>query len=335
MLMVPAVGPLADDFIALGGKIFLKKSVSLCRSNVFEFFRSIIDFIKFYKKNSIDLLHFNGVGWRDSSVISARLCNIPIVLHLHNYYEPNKIRTNINFFLANKIIIVSASMCESFSRFPKILNKIECIYNGVDLNRFVEGQLGFRETLPVDSPGLIIGYVGQLSHRKGVDILIRASRAVVQAYPDVLFVIVGADGVHEEGYTDAMATLTVEMGVSDRFLFLGKRDDIPEVMNGCDLLLVPSRIEPFGKVIIEAMSCGKCVIASAVGGIPEIIKDGLNGRLVPAEDVEALQNTILELLRDEELRNKLAKNGRQTALEKFSIDALVSKTQALYARSLR
>jgi glycosyltransferase involved in cell wall biosynthesis len=131
-----------------------------------------------------------------------------------------------------------------------------------------------------------------------------------------------------------MKLLSAKLGVANRFVFLGKRDDVPEIMNACDLIVVPSRAEPFGKVVIEAMACGKCVIASAVGGIPEIIQDGWNGRLVPPGNLEALQSAMLEVLRDNNMRTFLSRNGCRTAKEKFSINTLVEKTQDLYTSLL-
>ncbi|MDO3379732.1 glycosyltransferase family 4 protein [Geoalkalibacter halelectricus] len=335
VLAVPEDAALAEDFRGVGGKVFCRKSMSLGRGNVFQFFKSVKNFRDFYTENHIDLLHFNSVGWRDSAVVAAKMCRIPIVLHLHNNYGKGSVSGNFNFHLADKIIIVSESMRDSFFDHPRILNKISCIYNGVDLKRFIEGQGDFRTSLLQNDGGPIIGYVGQLSHRKGVDVLIKASRGVLQQFPAALFVIVGADGVREEGYSDAMKKLANELGVGERFVFLGKRDDIPDVMNGCDLMVVPSRAEPFGKVIIEAMACGTCVIGAAVGGIPEIIEDGQNGRLVPTDNVDALQGAMVEVLGDEALRTRLALKGRQAAMEKFSIDALVDKTQALYADLLK
>lgn len=335
VLAVPEDAALAEDFRGIGGKVFCRKSESLSRSNVFQFLKSIKDFRDFYTRNGINLLHFNNVGWRDSAVVAAKIARIPVVLHLHNNYGKGSVSGNFNFRLADRIIIVSESMRESFVAHPRILKKISCIYNGVDLKRFIEGKGDFRQSLNQDDGAFVIGYVGQLSHRKGVDVLIKASQAVLQQFPDALFIIVGADGIREEGYTEAMKTLADELGVGKRFVFLGKRDDIPNVMNGCDLMVVPSRAEPFGKVIIEAMACGTCVIGAAVGGIPEIIEDGQNGRLVPKEDVGALQSAMLEVLGDEALRDRLARKGRQTAVEKFSIDALVEKTQAMYADLLK
>ncbi|MBU2453216.1 MAG: glycosyltransferase family 4 protein, partial [Proteobacteria bacterium] len=149
------------------------------------------------------------------------------------------------------------------------------------------------------------------------------------------FVIVGADGAGESGYTDQMKCMAQKNKVLDHFIFLGKRDDIPEVMNTFDLLVVPSRAEPFGKVIIEAMACNKCVIASEVGGIPEILIDGENGLLVPSEDIEALKTAILKVIENKEFANNLANNGLSTVRDHFSIDALVNKTQQLYSNLIK
>jgi len=101
-------------------------------------------------------------------------------------------------------------------------------------------------------------------------------------------------------------------------------------MNAMDLLVVPSLAEPFGKVIIEAMACRKCVIASNVGGIPEIIRDGENGILVPPGDCKKLEQSILSIMRNDELRMRLAEAGYQTVKDRFSIEKVVEKTEDLY-----
>ncbi len=335
VLTVPEDGALAQDFRNVDGKFFCRKSVSLCRSNVFQFLKSIKDFRDFYTRNRIDLLHFNSVGWRDSAVVAAKICKIPIVLHLHNKYGERHVRGNFNFFLADKIILVSEWMRTPFEQHSGVLKKIECIHNGVDLKRFAPGDSLLRAQLPVAGKGPVVGYVGQLCRHKGIDLLIKAAPAIVRQFPQVLFVVAGADGVGEEGYGAQMQALASELGVGEHFIFLGKRDDVPDVMNAFDCLVVPSRLEAFGKVIIEAMACGKCVIGAASGGIPEIIQDGQNGRLVEADNAEALQNAVLDVLGNEDIRDRLARNGHKTATDIFSIDALVDKTQFLYAGLLK
>jgi glycosyltransferase involved in cell wall biosynthesis len=334
-LIIHRDGLLADDFRNIGGAVMYKQSLSLSVTNFFIYLKSIREFMSLYRNNHIDLLHFNGTGWRESAVVAAWLANIPVLLNLHNPYPQKDIRGNFNFALADKIIIVSESMRDNFKNHPGILRKTICIHNGVNLSRFTPAQSLLRSTLSINSNLPIIGFVGQMCQRKGVDLLVRSAAAIRPFHPDALFVLVGIDGVGEEGYTESMKQLAAELGVLDRFVFLGMREDIPEVMNAFDMLVVPSRAEPFGKVIIEAMACGKCVVAARVGGIPEIIEDGFNGLLIPAEDSAALGRAILRLLDDERLRRSLAIKGLQTAREKFSIEALVNKTQYVYQELLQ
>jgi len=333
-LLVPEDGPLVQDFKGIGGEVFYKKSIGLNRRNFFSYLKSIKEFRSFYKEQKVDLVHFNSPGWRESAAVAARLGKIPVILHVHNPCPENGMKRNFNFNLASKVIIVSESMREDFKNYSNILNKTTCIYNGVDLKCFHAGLDNFRKTISVNSQTPVIGYIGQLSQRKGIDVLAKAAPAVLSRHPKSLFLIAGADGINEEGYTEYIKGLTTELGVREHFLFLGKRNDVPEVMNACDLIVVPSRSEPFGKVVIEAMACGKCVIASAVGGIPEIIENGENGLLVQPDNVKELEDVILKVLDDKELRNTLAKFGRQTAEEKFSIEVLVEETQNLYASLL-
>ena len=335
-LLVPEDGPLVQDFKGIGGEVFYKKSIGLNRRNFFSYLKSIKEFRSFYKEQKVDLVHFNSPGWRESAAVAARLGKIPVILHVHNPCPENGMKRNFNFNLASKVIIVSESMREDFKKYPNILNKTTCIYNGVDLKSFSLNSNSdvFRNQISVKSGIPVVGYVGQLSHRKGVDLLVKAAPAVLRRFPGAMFLITGADGIYEDGYTDSMKAIANELEVIDHFLFIGKRNDVPEVMNACDLIVVPSRAEPFGKVVIEAMACGKCVIASAVGGIPEIIENGKNGLLVQPDNVEALETAILKALENNDINRSLAQNGKKTAVERFSIEVLVEKTQRLYSSLL-
>ena len=334
LLLIPQNGPLGEIFLSMGGQVTIKKNISLARNNIVSFLVNILQFIKILHSNNIDIVHFNSPGWRNSVLVAAKLLNIPVVLSLHNPYPENAITRNFNFNIAKKLIIVSESMRENFQNHQSILKKITCIHNGVDLFRFRNDTGNIRNSLPVSTEGFLIGFVGQICKRKGIDLFIRAASGVIAEYPTAQFVVVGEDGVGEKGFTDKMKHFASELGIFDSFLFLGKRNDIPEIMNSLDFLVVPSRAEPFGKVIIEAMACKKCVIATNVGGIPEIIHDGMNGLLVPKEDCLALQKAIITLIKDRSLRKKMGEEGYRTVTEKFSISVLVNKTQNLYLELL-
>jgi len=334
-LSVPSDGPLAHQFKCLYDNVSYMESISLNKTNIIRYFNSVRDYRAYFSINKISILHFNGTGWRESAVVAARLARIPVILHLHNPYPEKDIRGNFNFNLADRVIIVSQSMRDNFINHPHILKKIHCIHNGVDLNRFAPVSTSLRSYLSICGDGPVVGFVGQISHRKGVDILIRAAVEILPQYPAALFVIAGADGVGEEGHTEKMKHFAAELGIAERFVFLGKRDDVAEVMNTFDLMVVPSRAEPFGKVIIEAMACGKCVVAAKVGGIPEIIEDGVNGLLVREDDSSSLASAILLLLGDVVLRDNLAQKGLKTAHDQFSIETLVNKTQSVYQELLQ
>ncbi|OEU66739.1 MAG: hypothetical protein BBJ57_09485 [Desulfobacterales bacterium PC51MH44] len=333
-LMVPKKGALSKELEQYGTRIFTKVSISLSQNNLPEFIASVISFLSLYHKEKIDLVHYNGIGWRESCLLAAWLLRIPIVLYLHNPYPQDEISGNFNFYFANSIIAVSQFMRDNFKNHPKIMNKIVCIHNGVDLGYFISKPSTMRETLGIDDQTFVIGFVGQISTRKGLDTLIHTSPSIIEQHPDTVFLIVGSDGAGEEGLTAKMKRLAERLGVLQHFYFLGRQTDIPEVMNTIDLLVTPSLAEPFGKVIIEAMGCRKCVIASRVDGIPEIIQDGKNGLLVPPKNVNALGSAILKLMENEKLRIQLAETGYKTAVEEFAIDKHVKKVQGLYTQLL-
>jgi len=328
--MLPQEGELGKALKPFVRDIYIRKSVSLSTRSIPKFLASVSSFLFFYGRHKISLIHLNGIGWRESCLLAARVLKIPIILHLHNPYPENEIRGNFNLSLADRIIVVSESMRSNFKNHPRILEKIVPIYNGVDLKDFYPRESLVALSFHREERTFVIGFVGQISKRKGLDTLIMASPGIIAEYPNAVFVVAGADAVEEEGLTKEMQKMAARFGVSDYFTFLGKRQDVPQVMNAMDLLVVPSLAEPFGKVIIEAMACRKCVIASNVGGIPEIIRDGENGILVPPGDCKKLEQSILSIMRNDELRMRLAEAGYQTVKDRFSIEKVVEKTEDLY-----
>ena len=122
--------------------------------------------------------------------------------------------------------------------------------------------------------------------------------------------------------------------VAARVVFTGRRDDVSALTSDLTLAVLPSTREAQGISILEAMARGVPVVASAVGGIPEVVTDGVDGRLVPPGDSDALADAIVELLRDDELRLRLGEAGRRTVVDRFSIDAQVRSIEAVYDEEL-
>jgi len=328
-LLVPEWGELAEVLKRFDTNILVKNLLSLSKRNVPQFIYNTIELTILFRKYRIDLLHVNGEGWRNSYILAAYLLGIPIVLHMHNPYPTSEIKKDFNLYFANTIIVVSNSMKSSFEKNQTIYRKLVCIHNGVDLNKFKREKIA-DSNLGINKNLFVIGFVGQIRKGKGLEYLIEASPGILRAFPDTVFWVVGQDGIGEEGLTDRMTQFTKQLGVEKSFRFFGKRDDIPSIMNRIDLLTVPSLAEAFGKVIIEGMACRKCVIASNVGGIPEIIRDGENGILIPPGDCKKLEQSILSIMRNDELRMRLAESGYKTAKDRFAIERVVKKTEDLY-----
>jgi glycosyltransferase involved in cell wall biosynthesis len=150
--------------------------------------------------------------------------------------------------------------------------------------------------------GPVIAALGRLHENKAFDTLIRAFAAM----PDGMLWLAGEGPEH-----GALAALAAECGVAERVAFLGWQDDPQSVIRGADILVCPSRHEPFGNVIAEGLACGKPVISTQTNGGRELIEDGVNGLLVPVDDEAALADALVTLIHDPALAARLAEGGRQ------------------------
>jgi glycosyltransferase involved in cell wall biosynthesis len=161
-------------------------------------------------------------------------------------------------------------------------------------------------------------FAGTLAPVKGVDVLILAFEQVAREYPEVTLVLVGEGSAEAE-----LRTLVESRGLDDRVLFRGtvSQPELKQRMLHCVCLVLPSRSEGLGRVLLEAMACGRPVIGSRVGGIPELIHDGVNGFLVEVGDVDSLRDRMGRLLGEPQLAEQLGRNGRRMVRDLFSPDA--------------
>lgn len=332
IIIIPRKGEIYEKAKEYNIDTFFLKSVSLSSHQFISFIKSFFLFIILFIKERIHIVHMNSPGWRDSAVLAAKILRIPIVLHIRNDYSPDLVKANFNFALCDKIVIISKSMQNIFKYIPKISKKVVCIYNGIDINLFKPSVVDLSCKFVDKNNYFIIGFVGQISHRKGLDLLIKVAPLVTNKFSHIRFLIVGTDGVNEDGLSKSYQNEIEQMKLHDYFDFLGKRQDIPEIMNFIDLLVVPSRKEPFGKVIVEAMACKKCVIASNVGGIPEIITDKFNGLLFKNEDEGDFAKCLKTVISNDSFRKYLAENGYNTARTRYSTDTLINNIQNLYKK---
>jgi glycosyltransferase involved in cell wall biosynthesis len=178
-------------------------------------------------------------------------------------------------------------------------------------------------------PGPVIGTVARLVPEKGVDLLIAALPPVVRAHPSVQVLIAG-DGP-ERG---ALERVAADLAVAPAVRFLGTRDDIAVLNNLLDVFVLPSRQEALGLALVEAMAAGRAVVATRIGGMPEVVDDGESRVLVPPDDPPALAQALLGLLADGERRRALGAAARATVARRFTRERMVAGTLALYERLL-
>jgi glycosyltransferase involved in cell wall biosynthesis len=208
---------------------------------------------------------------------------------------------------------------------------ISVIHSGVDLNCFKRSATKSnpkRDELGISPDSLVVGYVGWLIPIKGVTYLVEAMAEVVQRHPHSLLVLVGKGD--EKGEEEMKLREQVEnLGLAYKVRFLGWRPDVNEIMGCFDIFVLPSLNEGMGRVLVEAMAVGLPIVASRVGGIPDLVKDGENGLLVPPADAGALERAISDLLSDKPKRKRMGGAGKKMC-RPYSTEAMVKQIDDLY-----
>ncbi|MFH1992227.1 MAG: glycosyltransferase family 4 protein [Pseudomonadota bacterium] len=207
-------------------------------------------------------------------------------------------------------------------------DKIVTIHSGVNIEQFMNVPVNVeakKKSLGLNPTSLVVGTVGWLLPIKGPMHLLNAMGDVWQSRLDVELVYVGKGDLEE-----AIKQQALKMGVSERVKVLGWRDDIHEIMPVIDLFVLPSLNEGMGRVLVEAMAAGKPIVASNVGGVPDLVHHGENGLLVEPGDETGLSVAIEKLLADENRRHEMGKRGQSVARD-FSEEKMIEKIDALYA----
>jgi glycosyltransferase involved in cell wall biosynthesis len=208
------------------------------------------------------------------------------------------------------------------------------IPNGVSADSLsgAADRRGVRKEFGIGTDDFVIACVGRLVRIKGNDVLAAAAPRILAGAcgRDIRFLVVG-DGPELE----ALKSLTERLGVRNRFSFPGFRKDVGRLLSGADLLVMPSRNEGLGMSILEAMAMSLPVVASRVGGIPEVVTDGVTGLLVSPEDPDDLARACVGLMKDADGARRMGQAGRRVVTERFSIERFIDNTARLYLDLMR
>lgn len=304
------------------------------------------DLARIVRKHRPEILHLHFVGFLNFYSWGARLRSVKQVFFTDHHSRPagyvqvrapfwkRGVARLINLPLT-KVICVSNYGYECMTAFGLLpRNRFQMIHNGVDLARVKADPrvaTEFRQRYEIPAERAIVTQVSWMIPEKGIADFLEAARLVLRQNRNVQFVLVG-DGANREQYMkDAVA-----MGIEDHITWTGMVDDPfgEGVFHAADVVCQFSRWEEvFGWMIAEAMAHGKPVVATRVGGIPELITDGVSGHLVDRGDTSAMSDRILSLLGDPELRARMGEAGRETVSNKFDLRKNVAQLIASYGVS--
>ncbi|MGR3301541.1 MAG: glycosyltransferase [Candidatus Scalindua sp.] len=294
---------------------------------------SIHKLYKLLKNRKFDLIHTHAYSAGTIGRISAFLAGVPVIIsHNHSVYDYyNKYYHFVEWLLClitDKIICVSDIVKKFTNETQRInANKLITIHNGIDSVCSVTGKEAsdIRKKLGIPHNHTVISTIAHMEEHKGIKYLLESASLLLQSRNDISFLLVGEGALKEE-----LKILCADLKIEKNVIFAGERSDISEILSLTDIFVLPSLREGLGLAILETMACGKPVIATNVGGIPEIVKDGVSGILVSPRDPEALHTAMKELLDDKEMQKKMGANGEKVCNEKFNSKVMVGQIENLY-----
>lgn len=297
---------------------------------------------KLIKDEKIDILHahiWNPASCRYAYLV-AKSTKIPLITTEHDPFKLNFFKDAFKKRAINhvsKIITVSENNKKILAKlYPTQKSKIKVILNGIDVTWWKSQLLRFteedfkkikKEVFNAEEKSLIIISIAELHERKGLKYLIKAMPEVIVKFPNIKLVIVGEGPERSE-----LENLIKKLNLENKVILLGQKKDIPKLLKSSDIFALPSIREAFGLVNLEAMLTPLPIIATKVGGIPEIVNDKKTGILVEPESEKSLSETLIKLLSSPKTRQKMATEGQKRVIELFDAKKMAEKYEDIYKK---
>jgi glycosyltransferase involved in cell wall biosynthesis len=302
-----------------------------------ETFLQQLRFARFLRRNQIRVVHTYGFYPTVFAVPAARLARVPLVIasirdtgELLTPFQKRVLKfvcRMADSILVNARAVRDWLVAEGYS--PEI---IEVIWNGIDLDRFetkgADGADRREWGLPAQAP--LIAMMGRLNRLKGAEYFLEAAATVASRFPEVRFLVVGDVTAADIAYKEELIRQAGRHGLDGRIVFTGFRLDVPQVLSEVSISVLPSLSEGLSNVLLESMAAGVPVIATTVGGNPEVVEGGVTGLLVPPRDSKALAHAMSLLIEKPDLARQYGRAGKDRIAEHFHLGRMVRQTEQYY-----
>jgi len=296
----------------------------------------LLKLYKLFRKEKPQILHTYMFHADLLGRLIGRLAHVPIIISSRRNIEiGGQIRETINRLTVH-LSDATTAVCDNvrqaeIKRSRAKPEKVFRIYNGVEIENFKQVESRKTEKLKKDlgigPDDVVIGTVGRFLEKKGHPFLIRAMHKIISKFPGTKLLLVGYGRLQSR-----LERKVNNSGLSEKVIFTGSCSDISEMLSVFDVFILPSLWEGMPNAVLEAMAAGLPVVSTAVGGTPEVIKDGETGLLVPAGDSEALADGVINLLKDPERAKKMGATGRDRVEKIFTRSRMIADTEALYEK---
>ncbi len=305
----------------------------------------VLELSKIYRSEKIHIVHSQGGRAVFYSRMAARFAKSPVVVNtstmLVEHYDVGLAKKafytlcdRMTEGVVDRFIAVSESLREDLVTHHRIHpDKVLTIYNGIELDQYkarVEGAERVRREFLMKEDQFLVGTIGRLVYQKGLDSFLKAVPKVLDAFPNTTIVLIGDGPLKGE-----LESLSKELGVLEKCIFAGFREDIRDILSALDVFALPSILEGHPVVILEAMAMEKPIVATDINGVREGIENGRTGILVPPGDPQALGEAINEFLKDGAKGRKFGMEARKQVEEMFDLKRQVALHEEAYKALLR
>ena len=289
---------------------------------------------RLFREEKPDIVHTHNTQPFIDGTIGSILAGVPVRIHTDHARDfPDKRRYMYAEYVmsqfVDRVVAVSEHTKQNLVRFEHIDgNKIDLIPNGIDGAKYampIDRQKKMKELNIPTGKGPILGVGVRLSKQKGITYLLKAMKILSADFPNVVLLIAGEGDLRESLEKEA-----IDLGIEEYVLFLGPRLDVNELLKIFDVYVLPSLWEGMPLVLLEAMAASLPIVATNVGGNPEVVVNKVNGFLVEPGDVRALYQSIKSILKNGELREQFSKSSQERFRQRFNVDVMVKRYERLY-----